>query len=152
MDNFFTTFLKKECGVKKNRFGVTMLTKMPQKTVKSPFRNKLTIISLILLMGLGLSAAYFTVPFLQVLMPTPNSLIGNTTNNTVSAPVSHTSESSIKIPPQENITSTTNTNTSTVSTPSISTSKQVTNTSKGTNTSKTTTNNSKKSTNSKKSI
>ncbi len=61
-----------------------MLAKMPQKTVKSPFRSKLTIISVVLLMGLGISAAYFTVPFLQAPIPTPQNLIGNTTNTTVS--------------------------------------------------------------------
>ena len=71
-----------------------MLAKMPQKTVKSPFRNKLTIISVVLLMGLGISAAYFTVPFLQAPLPTPQNLIGNTTNTTVS-PVSHTGESAV---------------------------------------------------------
>ena len=70
-----------------------MLAKMPQKTVKSPFRNKLTIISVVLLMGLGLSAAYFTVPFLQAPIPTPQNLIGNTTNTTVS----HTGASAVKI-------------------------------------------------------
>ena len=125
-----------------------MLAKMPEKTVKSPLRNKLTIISLVLLMGLGLSAAYFTVPYLQTPMPSPNSLIGNTTNNTVSSPVSHINSSSIKIQtPQENTTPTANTNTSTVSTPS--TSKQVNNTGKQVNnTSKNTSNNSKTTTNS----
>ena len=124
-----------------------MLAKMPQKTVKSPFRNKLTIISLVLLMGLGLSAAYFTVPFLQVPLTSPNNLIGNTTNKTVSSPVSHTNASSIEIQTPQ-ATQTTSTNTSTVSTPSTS---KDSNTSKqGTNTSKTTTtNNSKTTTNSK---
>jgi hypothetical protein len=131
-----------------------MLAKMPQKTVKSSFRNKLTIISLVLLMGLGLSAAYFTVPFLQSPIPTTNNLIGNTTNNTVAAPVSHTNASAIGIEtPQVNTTST-NTNKSTGNTPSASTSKQVNNTSnqgtnkQGSNTSKTTTNKIKTSTNS----
>ena len=133
-----------------------MLSKMPQKTVKSSFRNKLTIISLILLMGLGLSAAYFTVPSLQSPIPTTNNLIGNTTNNTITAPVSHTNASTIGIEtPQVNTTST-NTNKSTGNTPSASTSKQVKNTSnkgtntnkQGSNTSKTTTNKIKTSTNS----
>ena len=70
-----------------------MLAKMPQKTVKSPFRSKLTIISVVLLMGLGVSAAYSTVPFLQAPIPTPQNLIGNTTNTTVS----HNGASSVKI-------------------------------------------------------
>ena len=74
-----------------------MLAKMPQKTIKSPFRNKLTIISVVLLMGLGVSAAYFTVPFLQAPLPTPQNLIGNTTNTTVS-PVSHTGISAVQTP------------------------------------------------------
>ena len=114
-----------------------MLAKMPQKTVKSPFRNKLTILSLVLLMGLGLSAAYFTVPFLEVPVPTPDNLIGNTTNNTVSAPVTHTGSSAIKIqtPSNNTTTNTTSTNVNNQST----TGKQNTNTSKTSSSSKTTT-------------
>lgn len=148
IDNFFDTLLKKDIRLKR-RFGGNMLAKMPQKTVKSPFRNKLTIISLVLLMGLGVSAAYFTVPFLQSPIPAPNNLIGNTTNNTVATPVSHTNTSLEIQTPQVNATST---NTSTVSTSKNNqvnnTSNQGTNTSKqGSNTSKTT-NKSKTSTNS----
>jgi len=122
-----------------------MLAKLPQKTLKLPFINKLTIISLVLLMGLGLSAAYFTVPFLQTHIPAPNNMIGNTTNNTLSAPVSHTTTSIINIQTQQiNATPTTNTNKGTLSTPSINTSKQNNNSSETS-----TTNNSKKSTTSK---
>ena len=87
-----------------------MLAKMPQKTVKSPFRNKLTILSLVLLMGIGLSAAYFIVPFLQVPVPTPDNLIGNTTNNTVSAPVTQIGSSEIQTPAANTTTNTTSTN------------------------------------------
>ena len=131
-----------------------MLAKMPQKTANSPFRNKLTIISLVVLMGLGLSAAYFTVPFIQSPIPAPNSLIGNTTNNTVSSPVSHTNISGIKI--QDNSTPTTNT-TSTANTTSNITSTQNTDTNKqssnlgqqNNNAPKTSTNSSKTSTTSK---
>jgi hypothetical protein len=107
-----------------------MLAKMPQKTAKSPFKNKLTILSLILLMGLGLSAAYFTVPFLQVPIPAPDNLIGNTTNNTISAPLTHTGASAIKIQtPNVNTTPTTNTTSTNVNTQNT-TSKQNTNISK----------------------
>lgn len=97
-----------------------MLAKMPQKTSKSPFRNKLTIISLVLLMGLGLSAAYFTVPFLQVPIPAPDNLVANATNTTVSGPVSHVGASTVKVQtPQANATQTTNTTTNNVNTPNI---------------------------------
>jgi hypothetical protein len=112
IDNFFITYLKRIVQLKED-LSENMLAKMPQKTAKSPFRNKLTIISLVLLMGLGLSAAYFTVPFIESPIPAPNNLIGNTTNNTVSSPVSHSNISEIKIQtPQENSTPTTNTTTS----------------------------------------
>ncbi len=108
-----------------------MLAKMPQKTVKSPFRNKLTLISLVLLMGLGLSAAYFTVPYIESPIPAPNNLIGNTTNNTVSSPISHTNISGIKLQtPQDNNIPTTNTTTSTANTSSNITSTQNTDTNK----------------------
>jgi hypothetical protein len=128
MYNFFN-ISKTNCEAKR-RFGENMLAKMPQKTAKSPFRNKLTIISLVLLMGLGLSAAYFTVPFIQSPIPAPNNLIGNTTNNTVSSPVSHTNISGIKIKtPQVNNTPT-NTTISTANTPSNSTTTQNTDTNK----------------------
>jgi hypothetical protein len=121
-----------------------MLAKMPQKTAKSPFKNKLTILSLILLMGLGLSAAYFTVPFLQVPIPAPDNLIGNTTNNTISAPLTHTGASAIKIQtPNVNTTPTTNTTSTNVNTQNT-TSKQNTNISK-----RSTTTNSKTNMNSK---
>lgn len=121
----------------KSKFGENMLAKMPQKTAKSSFKNKLTILSLILLMGLGLSAAYFTVPFLQVPIPAPDNLIGNTTNNTLSAPVTHTGASSIKIQKPVNNASTTNSTSTNVNTQNT-TSKQNKNISK-----RSTTNNSK---------
>ncbi len=113
-----------------------MLARMPQKTKKSPFRNKLTILSMVLLMGLGLSAAYFTVPYLQAPNPGPENLIGNTSNNTVSSPASNTSRSEIKIlTPQANSTSQNKT------TPNTSMNTQNTSTTKKStpNTSKTTT-------------
>jgi hypothetical protein len=119
-----------------------MLAKMPQKTAKSPFKNKFTILSLVLLTGLGLSAAYFTVPFLQAPLPAPNNLIGNTTNTTesipVSTPVSHTNTSSVKIQGQQ--AAPTANSTSDVNTTKTDTTKQNTNTSKtsSTNNSKTT--------------
>lgn len=121
-----------------------MLAKMPQKTAKSPFKNKFTILSLVLLMGLGLSAAYFTVPFLQAPLPAPNNLIGNTTNTTesipVSTPVSHTNTSSVKIQGQQAAPTPTANSTSDVNTTKTDTTKQNTNTSKtsSTNNSKTT--------------
>jgi hypothetical protein len=107
-----------------------MLAKMPQKTVKSPFKNKFTIISVVLLMVLGLSAAYFTVPSLQGTISTPNNLIGNTSNTTISAPVSHKNASVFKIPatpvPTNNTTTASPVN---VNTSKTSTNKQNTNTS-----------------------
>jgi hypothetical protein len=111
-----------------------MLAKMPQKTVKSPFKNKFTIISMILLVGLGISAAYFTVPFLQSPIPTPNNIIGNTSNTTVSAPISHKNASEFNI----QTTASTN-NTTTTATPNNNTSKIST----SQNTSKSKTNNPK---------
>ncbi len=116
MDNFLLLYENKS-DVKKN-FGENMLAKMPQKTVKSPFKNKLTIISVVLLMGLGVSAAYFTVPFLQAPLPTPQNLIGNTTNTTV-LPVSHTGVSAVQTP--QVTTNPTNTTTASANTTKIKT-------------------------------
>jgi hypothetical protein len=112
-----------------------MLAKMPQKTVKSPFKNKFTIISVVLLMVLGLSAAYFTAPSLQGTISTPNNLIGNTSNTTISSPVSHKNASVVKIQATPAPTNNTTTTTASVNTSKTSTNKQ--------NTSISTTHNSK---------
>ncbi len=64
-----------------------MLAKIPSQNSKSPFKNKFTILSVLVLIGLGLSAAYVVVPFIQA--PTihaPTKLVGNTTQTTLSSP------------------------------------------------------------------
>jgi hypothetical protein len=70
-----------------------MLAKMPQvtdnasRTESSPFRNKLTLLSLLIFLGIGLSAGYMMFPLLQ--SPTPVNVSNNTTEIVVSAPNNH---------------------------------------------------------------
>ncbi len=67
-----------------------MLAKMPQQTdtspqsEASPFRNKLTVFSLVLFLGVGLSAGYMIFPLLQP--ATPVNVSNNTTEVVLSAP------------------------------------------------------------------
>ncbi len=77
-----------------------MLAKMPQVTDKSsntessPFRNKLTLLSLVIFLGVGLSAGYMMFPLLQ--SPTPVNVSNNTTEIVVSAPTNHMNTSAVK--------------------------------------------------------
>ena len=76
-----------------------MLAKMPQETDKSsrneasPFRNKLTLLSLVFFLGVGLSAGYMMFPLLQ--SPTPVNVSNNTTEIVVSAPTNHINTSAV---------------------------------------------------------
>jgi hypothetical protein len=77
-----------------------MLAKMPHVTDKSsntessPFRNKLTLLSLVIFLGIGLSAGYMMFPLLQ--SPTPLNVSNNTTEIVVSAPTNHINTSAVK--------------------------------------------------------
>ena len=70
-----------------------MLAKMPQQTdissqsEASPFRNKLTIFSLVLLLGVSISGGYMMFPLLQP--TTPVNVSNNTTEVVLSAPTNH---------------------------------------------------------------
>ena len=70
-----------------------MLAKMPQQidtspqNEASPFRNKLTVFSLVLFLGVGLSAGYMIFPLLQPV--TPVNVSNNTTEVVLSAPTNH---------------------------------------------------------------
>ena len=70
-----------------------MLAKMPQQIDTSPqhevspFRNKLTVFSLVLFLGVGLSAGYMIFPLLQP--ATPLNVSNNTTEVVLSAPTNH---------------------------------------------------------------
>ena len=70
-----------------------MLAKMQQQIDTSPqneastFRNKLTVFSLVLFLGVGLSAGYMIFPLLQPV--TPVNVSNNTTEVVLSAPTNH---------------------------------------------------------------
>jgi hypothetical protein len=74
-----------------------MLAKMPQETDRlpsteaSPFRNKLTLLSLVIFLGIGLSAGYMMFPLLQ--SPKPVNVSNNTTEIVLSAPADHVNSS-----------------------------------------------------------
>ena len=92
-----------------------MLAKMPQVTDKSsstetsPFRNKLTLLSLIIFLGVGLSAGYMMFPLLQ--SPTPVNVSNNTTEIVVSAPTNHINTSAVNNATVKNKTANTTANT-----------------------------------------
>ena len=92
-----------------------MLAKMPQVTDKSsstetsPFRNKLTLLSLIIFLGVGLSAGYMMFPLLQ--SPTPANVSNNTTEIVVSAPTNHINTSAVNNATVKNKTANTTANT-----------------------------------------
>ena len=92
-----------------------MLAKMPQVTDKSsstetsPFRNKLTLLSLVIFLGVGLSAGYMMFPLLQ--SPTPVNVSNNTTEIVVSAPTNHINTSAVNNATVKNKTANTTANT-----------------------------------------
>jgi hypothetical protein len=93
-----------------------MLAKMPQETDRlqsteaSPFRNKLTLLSLVIFLGIGLSAGYMMFPLLQ--SPTPVNVSNNTTEIVLSAPADHINSSAVNNATVKNKTAnTTNANT-----------------------------------------
>ena len=92
-----------------------MLAKMPHETDKSsrneasPFHNKLTLLSLVIFLGVGLSAGYMMFPLLQ--SPTPVNVSNNTTQIVVSAPTNHINTSAVKNATVKNKTANTTNNT-----------------------------------------
>lgn len=75
-----------------------MLAKMQQQTDTSPqseaslFRNKLTVFSLVLILGIGISAGYMMFTLLQP--ATPVNVSNNTTEVVVIAPTNHVNQTS----------------------------------------------------------
>jgi hypothetical protein len=90
-----------------------MLAKMPQVTDKSsstessPFHNKLTLLSLVIFLGIGLSAGYMMFPLLQ--SPTPVNVSNNTTEIVLSAPTNHINASAVNNATVKNKTANTTT-------------------------------------------